>query len=345
MKVQTVRIVSLSRGILGEPFVRHELDLGVRRLEAMGLTVQFAAHALQGLDFVRAHPELRAQDLLDALRDPVVDMILCAIGGDDTYWLLPSLFGNGELARVASRKIFLGYSDSTMNHLMLHKVGVPTFYGQAFLTDVAELDREMLPYSKSYFEELIRTGRIEKITPSDVWYEERTDFSEAALGTPRTAHPNGGFELLQGKSVFEGAILGGCIDALFDIFDGTRYADSPALCARYGLFPSAEEWRGKILLLESSEEKAPPQKYRRMLAALKDAGVFGAVSGILVGKPQDDAYHDEYKAALVEAVADSSLPILCNVSVGHATPHCIIPFGVHATVDAGKQEITFRWES
>lgn len=102
-------------------------------------------------------------------------MILCAIGGDDTYRLLPYLFENGELQKVVTKKIFLGFSDSTMNHFMLHKVGLNTFYGQSFLSDICELGKEMLPYTKEYFEELITTGTIKEISPSDVWYEGRTN--------------------------------------------------------------------------------------------------------------------------------------------------------------------------
>ena len=339
--IKTIGIVSLSSGILGEDFMRHEVELGLRRLEAYGLTVRFSRHALAGIDFVKAHPEARAADLLDMLRDPEIDMIMTAIGGDDTYRLLPYLFGNDELKNAACGKIFLGFSDTTINHLMLHKVGMRSFYGQAFLPDVCEMDHEMLPYTRRYFEELITTGTIREITPSDTWYESREDFSPAQLGTATTAHDNGGFELLQGPAVFEGEILGGCIDTLFDLFDGTRYADSPALCARYGLFPPAEDWRGKILLLESSEEQPSPEKYRRALRYLKDAGILGAARGILVGKPMDGKYDAEYRAALREIVDDEQKPIVCNLSVGHALPRCIIPFGVKAVVDVNKQKITF----
>ena len=247
--IKTVGIVSLSSGIIGEPFVRHELDIGVRRLESMGLQVKFLPHALKGLDYIQAHPEKRAEDLLLAFSDPQIDMILCAIGGDDTYRLLPYLFEGNQLANAVTDKVFLGFSDTTINHLMLHKVGLPTFYGQAFIPDVCELDAGMLPYTARYFEELIATGTVAEIVPSPVWYEERTDFSPAAVGTARPAHPDTGFRLLQGPSVFSGKILGGCIDTLFDIFDGGRYADMPALCRKYGLFPAAEDWKGRILLL------------------------------------------------------------------------------------------------
>ena len=51
-----------------------------------------------------------------------------------------------------------------------------------FLPDVCELSTEMLPYTKSYFEELLTTGRIKEIRPSDIWYQEREDFSEKGLG-------------------------------------------------------------------------------------------------------------------------------------------------------------------
>ena len=46
-------------------------------------------HAQKGIEYVKNHPEDRAKDLLQAFSDDSIDMILCAIGGDDTYRLLP----------------------------------------------------------------------------------------------------------------------------------------------------------------------------------------------------------------------------------------------------------------
>lgn len=339
--IKTVGVVSLSAGTLGEDFVRHELELGVRRLEHYGLKVRFLPHALKGIDYLKAHPEARAADLLEAFRDPEIDLILCAIGGDDTYRLLPYLFDEGRLEKAACRKPFLGFSDSTVNHFMLHKVGLPTFYGQSFLSDVCEMDKEMLPYTRRYFEELLRTGTIRQVKPSEVWYEGRTDYSPACLGTPLPAHPAEGWKLLQGPPVFSGKILGGCLDTIHVFFDGERYADMPALCQKYGLFPGAADWQGRILLLETSEEQMSPEKFSRALGFLKQAGVFKAVSGILFGRPMDNVHREEYHRRLAEAVDDPSLPILADVSVGHALPRCILPFGVNARVDAQAQTITF----
>ena len=343
VKVKKIGIVSLSSGILGEDFVQHEVKLGLQRLEKLGVQVEFMEHACKGLKYISEHPEDRVKDLLHAFQDDSIDMILCAIGGEDTYRLLPYLFENDELKNAVKEKIFLGFSDTTFNHLMLHKVGLNTFYGQAFLPDVCELDEEMLPYTEKYFLELLETGTIYEITPSDVWYEERSDYSAKAVGTKRIMHANQGFELLQGSGVFQGKILGGCIDSLYDIFDTTRHRDSVELCRKYDLFPNLEDWKGKILLLESSEEQPTPEKYRHMIEALKNTGIFDVIHGILVGKPMDEMYTKEYQGILVDIVNNPNLPIVWNLNVGHATPRTIVPFGVMARVDVEKQKISFKY--
>ena len=339
--IKNVTIVSLSSGIIGEPFVQFETEIGLKRLKEYGLNVKFMPHAKMGLDYIKAHPEKRAEDLLAAFRDPETDMILCAIGGDDTYRLLPYLFEHNELAEAVTDKVFLGFSDTTINHLMLHKAGLRTFYGQAFLPDICEIGPEMHPYTRKYFEELIRTGTIREITPSDVWYEERLAFTPDQVGTRTPSHPNQGFELLQGAPVFSGKILGGCIDSMYDFFNGETYEDMPGLCEKYRLFPEKEDWKGRIILLETSEEKPTPEKYRESLEYLKARGVFDAVSGVLAGKPMDETYAAEYKELLKEVIAKPELPIVFNINIGHAMPRCIMPFGVEATVDTGKQVIRF----
>lgn len=341
--IQKIAIVSLSAGTIGEPFVKHEVQIGLKRLAEFGVETVFMPNAIKGRDYVQQHPEKRADDLIQAFEDDSVDMILCAIGGDDTYRLLPYLFENDRLKNALKKKVFLGFSDSTVNHLMLHKLGLNTFYGQSFLADVCELDTDMLPYSKGCFSELLQTGRIQEIRPSEFWYETRTDFSESAVGTPLAAHCNSGFELLQGPPQFSGKILGGCLETLYDIFDNTRYADSVSLCSQYVLFPQKDDWKGRILLLETSEELSKPEHYRKMVRTLKNTGIFGEISGILCGKPVNELYYNEYKQILKEEIDDPRLPIVANINVGHAEPRRIIPFGVDAAVDTIQQLIRFTY--
>lgn len=342
MRVRKIGIVSLSSGVLGEDFVLHEVKIGIERLKKYGIEVEFLPNSKKGIEFIKNNPKERAEDLIKAFKDDSIDMILCAIGGDDTYRLLPYLFENSELEKVAKQKIFLGFSDTTINHLMLNKVGIKTFYGQAFLPDVCELSNEMLPYSKHFFEELINTGKIKEIYPSDVWYNEREDFSEKAIGISMEEHHNGGFELLRGDSKFEGKILGGCLDSIFNIFDTPRYEDTVYLCKKYDLFPSLNEWENKILLIETSEEKPKPELFRKMILKLQEYGIFDVISGLIIGKPQNEEYYEEYKQILLDEIKNQDLSIVYNINVGHSTPRCIIPFGVDAKVDIERQIIEFK---
>ena len=114
--VSTIGIVSLSSGVIGEDFVKHEVDLGLQRLKDLGLNPVFLPHSLKGLDFIKDHPEARAEDLIQAFSDNSIDMVLCAIGGDDTYRLLPYLFENDQLQKVIKQKIFLLLSPLPSQH-------------------------------------------------------------------------------------------------------------------------------------------------------------------------------------------------------------------------------------
>jgi len=341
-KIKTVMIVCLSNGHIGEPYVAHELNLGVKRLEEMGLKVKFSTNALKGKQFIKENPQKRAEDLIEAFKDKEVDMILCAIGGDDTYLLTPYLFDNDELKKALSDKIFLGFSDTTWNHFMLHKLGFNSYYGQSFLADICEISPDILPYTKQAFLDLIKDGEVKQIKPSDVWYDSRVDFSVEAMGSTLGSHKNEGFELLQGPAVFEGKIFGGCIDSIYDMFNTKRYPDTVEMINKYQLFPSAKDWQDKILLLESSEEKMSVQKYHDALVYLKNAKVLDNIKGILVGKPSDEYLYEEYKQVLIDVIDNKDLPILYNVNIGHATPRCIIPFGVDCVVDSNSQTITFK---
>lgn len=114
-RIKTIGIVSLSDGGLGDDSIQFEVEIGLRRLREYGLAVKFMPNARKSRAYLREHPEKRAEDLIQAFRDPETDMILCAIGGDDTYRLLPYLFDRNELRDAVSQKVFLGFSDTTDN--------------------------------------------------------------------------------------------------------------------------------------------------------------------------------------------------------------------------------------
>ena len=95
-KGDKVAIVSLSRGLLGMPFCKHELDIAIKRLKEFDLIPVIMPNALKDIDYLKEHPEARAKDLKQAFMDKEIKAIICAIGGDDTYKTIPYLMEDEE---------------------------------------------------------------------------------------------------------------------------------------------------------------------------------------------------------------------------------------------------------
>lgn len=284
-KGDKVAIVSLSSGILGEPYVEHEVELGIKRLKELGLIPVFMKNSLKGIEYLNNHPEARAEDLKQAFIDKDIKMIITAIGGDDTYRTIPYLIEDNEFIKAVkeNKKIFTGFSDTTINHLMLNKLGVSTFYGPAFLVDIAELDNDMINYTKSYFLKYFGNNDEIEIISSPVWYEDRKSYGKAQLGIPRILHKEiHGYETLNGHGVVAGKLYGGCIDSIYDILTGERYNEEDKIFEKYNLLPSIEEWKEKILFLETCEETISPEKLKMFLLELKKRGILDSVKGLLI---------------------------------------------------------------
>ena len=345
-----VAIVSLSSGVLGESFVKHELDLGIARLKEFGLVPVFMKNSLKGLSFISEHPESRAEDLKQAFEDKDIKMILCAIGGVDTIRTLPYLMSDKEFTETVknSSKIFMGFSDSTVNHLMLYKLGLNTIYGPAFLTDFAELATEMLPYTKNSIEYFFNPCDNFEVKPAEYWYKDRSDFSPAAVGTDRIkVKETKGYELICGKGKVQGKLLGGCLDVLADLIGVYENEDEDGkhmiranITKDYDVFPSLDEWNGKIMFIETSEEKMQPEYYKKIIQKLKKMGVFDKVNGVVVGKPIDEVFYDEYKQILSQELGEYEFPVLYNLNFGHAYPRAVIPYGATAEIDAQNKKFT-----
>lgn len=341
-KGDKVAIVSLSRGLLGMPFCKHELDLGIKRLEEMGLVPVIMDNALKDMDYLEAHPEARAHDLKQAFMDHEIKGIINAIGGFDTYKTIPYLMEDQEFIDAVKNnpKIFTGFSDTTNNHLMLNKLGLSTFYGPCFMVDVAELDKEMLPYTKKYFDYYFGAPENFEITSSHVWYMDRKSYGEEELGKPREeVKEEHGFETLNGDGKKCGKLYGGCIESLYEAYVGGRYEDEDKVYRKYNILPSDDEWKEKILFLETSDGKPTPEEFERMLLEFKKRSILSLVQGVIFGKPIDEVYYDEYKEVISKVFDDIDTPVLYNVNFGHSVPRCILPYDADTIVDYDNKKI------
>lgn len=326
-----VAIVSLSWGALGEPQFLHKYHLARERLERdYGLRVAAMPNALKGIDYLYQHPEARAQDLMDAFRDPEIRAVFCAIGGDDTIRLLPYI--DFDVLKN-NPKIFTGYSDTTTNHFMMYRAGLVSYYGAAVLTGWAEYV-EINEYTAEAIDKTLFHPQERWTIPASGFCSYETDkvwWDEANVDQPTPRFPNTGCEVLQGCGKVSGPLLGGCIDVLAHLF-GTP------------LWPSPEEWRGKLLLLETSAEDMPEHWLTWLLRGLMAQGVLHAVNGIVVGKPAFPDKVESYKAVYRQVVGFEAglpeLPILYNVNVGHAYPIGLFPLGLEYEIDCTSGALT-----
>lgn len=330
-KGDKVAIVSLSWGGLGDEGLIHKYYIAKERLEKeFGLDVVCMPNALKGSEFVDKHPELRAKDLMDAFKDKSISAIFCAIGGDDTIRLLPYI----DLDTIKDNpKIFMGYSDSTVNHFMMFKAGIVSFYGPSVMCEFGDYVK-MFDYTKKAVQDILFSKWNEyKLKPSSEWTDEIIFWQESnknkLYNMKKDTH---GYEIVNGTDTVTGKLLGGCID-VFMMTIGTN------------IWPTTEEWKNTILFVETSEDKPSPNFIKWTLRNLAAQGILEVINGIIVGKPQGEVYYDEYKEVIKKVILEEeklyNLPIFYNVNFGHAKPIGIIPYGVETELNCTNKTITF----
>lgn len=125
-------------------------------------------------------------------------------------------------------------------------------------------------------------------------------------------------------------MLGGCVDVFPELL-GTP------------LWPSLEDWKGKILLLETSESNMPAEVLSWFLRNLQAQGILKVLNGIIVGKPAFQEREEEYKEIYRQVVGFEAklpdLPILWNVNVGHAYPIGLFGLGLYYEIDCDAKKL------
>lgn len=328
-KGEIIAVVSLSWGGLGDDCFIHKFHIAKERLEKdFGLKVVCMPHALKGSKFVSEHPELRAKDLMDAFCDDSISAIFCAIGGDDTIRILPYI--DLEIIRN-NPKIFMGYSDTTINHFIMYKAGMVSFYGPSIMCEFGEYVKIFDYTQKAVKDILFGEWKQYPLLPSDEWTDDCVLWQESNINTPHNMKKDSrGYEVINGNGVVEGHLLGGCID-VFMMAIGTE------------IWPTLEEWEDAILFIETSEDKPSPDFIKWTFRNLAAQGVLNVIKGIIVGKPQGEKYYDEYKVAITKVVVNEehldNLPIFYNINFGHSKPIGIIPYGIQAQLDCENKTI------
>ena len=109
--------------------------------------------------------------------------------------------------------------------------------------------------------------------------------------------------------------------------------------------PSRQFWNGRVLFVETSEEKPPPFEVKYFLRTLGIQGVFDRIQALLFGRAR--GYNVQEKRELdrivVQVVGDEfrhpEIPIVTNLDFGHTDPQFVLPLGVEAEVDPAARTI------
>jgi muramoyltetrapeptide carboxypeptidase len=309
----TVAIVSPSAPALGR--FPHRAERAIAYLESLGLRVKVMPHAASVDGWVSAPAEQRAADLHAAFADPEVTVVVSAIGGNHSNQVLPHL--DFDLIR-ANPKLFQGYSDMTVLHWAIaHETGLSTFYGPALVSELGEFP-EVPPLTDRFLRAAWFGDDALRFEPAADWTDEFLDWNERLdLTRPRAFRPSEGWIAVRG-GVAEGPLIGGCLDSVCWHLKGSRH------------WPDFE---GSVLMLESSEEKPPPEYVDSYLTDLEQLGVLDSIAGLVYARPY--GYDDDARELLWRVLADHvRCPTLANVDCGHTDPMLTLPLGQTVRVDA-----------
>lgn len=310
----TVAFISLSGGRAGDADMRQRYDIGKKRFEELyQVQVIETPNALAGSEYLYKHPEKRAEDLMWALKNKNVKAIICNMGGDDSYRVLPYI--DMQVIRD-NPKIFMGYSDIATWMAVFAYAGIRAYYGPNVLTPIAqpgELD--------SYTAEAIRRTLFESNIIGDVTCSEQ--FTQIEWRNLKksdvTWERNSGYHILQGSGKKQGRIFCLCGGPLRQIM-GTKY------------FPKADFFENTFVAIEHG---APYGSYLAGLHELRSfaaAGVFEKAAGIITGKLDDESRATMLKVINQEAHREDMV-ILENVDFVHHTPMTVLPMGALAEID------------
>lgn len=337
----TIATITLSKGNAGKYLGRYYQ--GKSQFEkAFNVKIIETPHALCSPEEIYDHPEWRLDDLMWALENKDVKGILCNIGGDDTIRLLRHMKPNHFDTIRNNPKVFMGISDSTINHYMFYHAGVSSMYSASLLFGYAEnggIPEFMVENTKKT---LFDASPIGVLPESDEFIIEQVNWGDEHIIRQRLKTTP--WRYIQGTTKVSGRLIGGCFDSMMECMVGTM------------LFPKAEEFKDAILFIETSEERPSPDMIKYWLRTFGANGILENLKGILFGRPggefrahekeERDRYlesYEKYDEIFLQVCKEydcQNLAIVTNMDFGHSVPQLILPYGTLAEIDPVAKKVS-----
>ena len=315
----TIGVFSPSSPISATTPIRYER--GIRYLQSKGYKV--VNGSLYGKrDFYRSGSiQERAREFNELLYDPSIDVLMAAIGGNNTNSILPYI--DYEYLKN-NPKVIVGYSDVTALLLAIYaKTGLVTFYGPTVAASFGEFP-PFVDWTFQEFDDLMKgsTPVPYLYEQPSVWMDEFIDWS--SQNRSKVQYPNDWICVHPG--VCSGRLIGGNLNTMEGFF-GTDYMP--------------EIKKGDILLIEDSLKDACT--IERSFSLLKLAGVFDQIGGILLGKHEkfdDNGTHRKPYEILLEVLGEYDFPILAEFDCCHTHPMFTMPIGCTVLLDATNKKVS-----
>jgi muramoyltetrapeptide carboxypeptidase len=323
---------------------RTRMMLAKKRLEERGYKIKMRDDLFAVEGYLAGSDQRRANELMEAFRDPEVDAVFPGTGGYGVTRILDLL--DYEVVRQ-NPKMLIGFSDITALHAALNKKSrLITYHSPVPMYGLGSPDN-LSKFSKKYFFRAVEDGP-----------DACKDYTIECSKKDKVPQP-----IALGKGKARGRLTGGNL-TLIAALEGTPYS---------------LDLDGAILLIEDVGEA--PYRIDRMLQQLKSAGKLSKIRGAVVGQFTEServpSKPDQYVAIATEYgnwfwrncqrlfievpepkeedptdprfTMDGILrqyfeplgvPVLMNFPIGHYKMNCTLPLGGEVEIDADKGTLT-----
>jgi muramoyltetrapeptide carboxypeptidase len=293
----TVAIIPTARAI-----GRDELTAGIEMLEALGLKVRLGA-GIGRKHFQQAGTDAeRAADLHAAIHDPQVRAIWCARGGYGTARLLEHI----DLSILKNDpKWIVGFSDITVLHNALHKIGIASLHAQMPFNIAGKSD-----------------GCKESLRRALFGLDARIEASAMPSGPANS------------PGEVEAMVIGGNLSVLHSL-RGTPYDLDPA-----GKILFLEDLDEMLYHVDRMVRNLRLGGWFRDLAGL----VIGGMSDMR-NRNEADPFGMSAEEIIAEAVGDAAYPVCYGFPAGHIDDNRALVMGGKAKLSVTREDATLSFKA
>ena len=312
---------------------KYRYDIWVKQLEEnFWVKVVNMKNTLKSPDFVYNNPKKRAEDLMNAFLDDSIDWIISTIWWDNSIRILPYI--DFDIIKN-NPKVFLWYSDTTITHFICYRAWIRSYYWPSIMAWFWE-NSWIFNYIKESVEKTLFTDDvIWEIKPNtDWWTDEILDWwNEENQKIKRKLKNNNWWKWLQWKGYFDWELIWWCID-VFHFMWWTK------------IWLSKDEWKWKILFLETSEEEISETNFERIIRSLWVQWVLQNINWVIMWRALNEKNYDDVLLKVVNwEFWLTNLPIVTNMDFWHTDPMFVIPLWSKAIIDCDNKKffINDKW--